>query len=400
MNSRKSESGVVLIVCMILLVMLAIIGAASLTTSNTEMDISGNEKYSTEAFYLADAGVEKSLAILKFDRSWRDGFAAESLGKGKFDVAVYDSNTYANLGENLMLRSTGRVGQSKTTIEAILSPRYRTILSYAGFGGNSFDMNGGGMIDSYDSDSGSYASQAINGPDDKGYTFANDNAKVGSNGLARLDGNAVIHGDVQTSMSGTFDIGSNVSLYGDTLRNPAAIPTDSIPASDLADAEAANAASTSMALSGSATYDPVTNALNSPGTGDTIIFNSGTYYFTSANIKGTVIIPSGADVVIYVDGIWDSGGGCLVNASGSAQSLLIHTTGSEFTIAGGSQVVAAVYAPYALVKVTGGSDFFGSLIGNSFYNGGGTSLHFDEALLRQGERQYLAGYEISGWVQL
>jgi hypothetical protein len=385
---------------MIMLLMLAIIGAASLMTSNTEMEISGNEQYYTASFYLADAGAERALSTLQSNYNWRTGFYAESLGIGSYDVNVYDSTTLAYLGDNIMVRSRGRVGESESTIEAVFAPRYRNRFNYAGFGGNTFDMNGGGMIDSYNSDSGSYASQAVNGPDDKGFMYANDNAQIGSNSLARLDGNAVVHGDVYVSPGGAFDIASNVSLYGDTLRNTTPITVDSIPASDLTNAEAANCASTDMTLTGSATYDPVTNTLNSPGASDTIIFNSGTYYFTAADIKGTVIVPPGENVTIYVDGIWDSGGGVLINEAGTATSFFIYTTGNEFVLAGGSHAVAAVYAPYALVKVTGGSDFYGSLMGNSFQNGGGTNLHFDEALLALTDQEVIAGYDIVGWLEL
>ncbi|UCC80921.1 MAG: pilus assembly PilX N-terminal domain-containing protein [Candidatus Zixiibacteriota bacterium] len=65
MNKRmlhEGESGVVLIVCMIILLMLSLIGIASITTSNSEMRVAGNEMNSTGAFYAAEAGLEKATA--------------------------------------------------------------------------------------------------------------------------------------------------------------------------------------------------------------------------------------------------------------------------------------------------------------------------------------------------
>ena len=164
-KTKNPQSGIILIVVIILLLMLSIIGIVSLRTSNTEMDISGNSQHLISAFYLADAGVEKAHSILRNEPAWRYGLTNEPLGGGTYDVVVSDSLTYPYLGNKIMVTSTGRYGESVSTIEATFSPRYRTPFQYGAYGRESFDMLGGGMIDSYDSDLGTYASQAINGPD-------------------------------------------------------------------------------------------------------------------------------------------------------------------------------------------------------------------------------------------
>ena len=63
-NQITGESGVVLIVCMIILLMLSLIGIISMTTSNTEMDMAGNEMHQTGAFYAAEAGLEEGASTL------------------------------------------------------------------------------------------------------------------------------------------------------------------------------------------------------------------------------------------------------------------------------------------------------------------------------------------------
>ncbi|MCD6162205.1 MAG: hypothetical protein J7K40_07310 [candidate division Zixibacteria bacterium] len=60
----KNESGVVMIVCLSLLLMLSLIGIASISTSNTDMDIAGNEFKNTGAFYAAESGLEKAAAAI------------------------------------------------------------------------------------------------------------------------------------------------------------------------------------------------------------------------------------------------------------------------------------------------------------------------------------------------
>jgi Tfp pilus assembly protein PilX len=63
-NVRGNERGVVLIVCLILLLMLSLIGIASITTSNSDMQVAGNEMKQTGAFYAAESGVERSAASI------------------------------------------------------------------------------------------------------------------------------------------------------------------------------------------------------------------------------------------------------------------------------------------------------------------------------------------------
>lgn len=63
-NRINNESGVVMIVCLSLLLMLSLIGIASISTSNTDMDIAGNEFKNTGAFYAAESGLEKAAAAI------------------------------------------------------------------------------------------------------------------------------------------------------------------------------------------------------------------------------------------------------------------------------------------------------------------------------------------------
>jgi hypothetical protein len=64
MSDVKSESGFVLIICMVLLLMLSLIGIASITTSTSDMQISGNELDQTGAFYAAESGIERAAASI------------------------------------------------------------------------------------------------------------------------------------------------------------------------------------------------------------------------------------------------------------------------------------------------------------------------------------------------
>src|SRR5512139_1802058 len=56
-----SERGIVLIVALMLLLVLTIIGINSISTSNFESIISGNERLANIAFYSAEAGIQVGL---------------------------------------------------------------------------------------------------------------------------------------------------------------------------------------------------------------------------------------------------------------------------------------------------------------------------------------------------
>jgi hypothetical protein len=61
---KNRENGIVLIVCLALLLILSLIGLSSILTSNSDMQISGNEMNHTGAFYAAESGIEKAAASI------------------------------------------------------------------------------------------------------------------------------------------------------------------------------------------------------------------------------------------------------------------------------------------------------------------------------------------------
>lgn len=61
----KSESGMVLVVAMIIMSALILLGTTAMMESSTDLRISGNYKTNTLAFYAAEAGVEEARARLR-----------------------------------------------------------------------------------------------------------------------------------------------------------------------------------------------------------------------------------------------------------------------------------------------------------------------------------------------
>ncbi len=65
LGERDGQRGIVLIVCLIILLMLSLIGIASITTSNSDLTIAGNELNQTGSFYAAESGLERAASEMK-----------------------------------------------------------------------------------------------------------------------------------------------------------------------------------------------------------------------------------------------------------------------------------------------------------------------------------------------
>lgn len=61
-----------LVVALLMLLILTIIGINAITTTTFETSISGNERISTDAFYVAEAGIQVALARIQkdLDEGW------------------------------------------------------------------------------------------------------------------------------------------------------------------------------------------------------------------------------------------------------------------------------------------------------------------------------------------
>src|SRR4030067_3712994 len=69
LNLILNNRGSALVVALLMLIMLSFIGIASITTSVRDMDIAKNTTDRTDAFYVAEAGLELAFGILKNNAS-------------------------------------------------------------------------------------------------------------------------------------------------------------------------------------------------------------------------------------------------------------------------------------------------------------------------------------------
>jgi hypothetical protein len=124
--------------------------------------------------------------------------------------------------------------------------------------------------------------------------------------------------------------------------------------------------------------------------GGVLVLAPGVYNINSigmtANGSSITISPAGA-VVINVAGAGqatpiDLEGGGVVNTSLVAGNFQVNYGGTgNVKVAGNSSAYEVINAPNAALTFTGGSNFYGSAIGATVDDKGGTALHFDTTLM-------------------
>ena len=258
-------------------------------------------------------------------------------------------------------------------------------------------MSGGSTVDSFNSAQGYSSSHQLSG------------GNVGTNGNLTLNGGkSAIYGSAslpstiagncsKTSMTGLTKSGGAQVTGGPVLLNglvtyPA--PPSPSPAPPTTNQNISGSCPSGMTGCTNIGNKTVTLApgqygnLNLSG-GTTGHFQHGTYNINSLTLSGnSVLYVDSGPVVVNLAGTlsggnaaMDASGGSIQNPSGNPANLQITYAGSRgLNLSGGSGSYATVYAPNALVNMSGGSDFFGSIVGSTVTNSGGTAIHYDTNL--------------------
>lgn len=387
-NLKVSQRGSALLITMALMVMLSLLAIVSTDRATTDINLSYNQLNSENAFYMADAGIKHALTVLNDSLNWRTGFANTKLGKGSYLIAIIDTVVRAGLDDTVIISSTSTVSDASSNIDVITVPNYISPFQYAAFGKDSLLAINGACVDSYDSDSGTYAA-----------TQLNDLADVGSNGNIYLGMSADIYGDVSTATADGITIGHpTVNVTGDTTSSAPEQTIPGISPENFADAKLNSNAP--AGLSGTFTYNNGRKSLTM-GTRDTLIFASGVYFFTDITIGGlsSIQLAPGADVTIYMTGDFTLGNHTKVNLDGNPADFKIFSSGAEFNVGQLSKFYGAFYGPNADATVSNNTNYYGSLVAGSILIENSGCIHFDRSLTRQKVKAYNE-YQVVAWKQL
>ena len=117
-NVLINQKGMALLTTLIFVFVLVTLAVALLTMTSNDTKLSALQRDSTKAFYIAEAGIEKTLYILKndyeSDQDWNTGITEHTSKPGDFDegtYTVYLSNLSSN---NVTIKSKGVVYNKST----------------------------------------------------------------------------------------------------------------------------------------------------------------------------------------------------------------------------------------------------------------------------------------------
>ncbi len=113
------EGGYVLLAVTVFVFVLIIAGLAMFSTASYETRLAIHDQESTQAFFLADAALERAKARLLQDRTWRAGWSAVALGGGTYDLAIADTVIGGSTDPYVRLIATGTFEGARRRLMAV-----------------------------------------------------------------------------------------------------------------------------------------------------------------------------------------------------------------------------------------------------------------------------------------
>jgi len=134
-NALREKKGIAIIIALLMLLVLTLIGISSITTTNFETNISGNERLKTGAFYAAEAGIQVGInqipdtnpiqkTELKEDSYyWSGGANDEASSKSPTSLGLHPKAGFDSSWafKRFQLNSTGRFSGTTKEIEVQVS---------------------------------------------------------------------------------------------------------------------------------------------------------------------------------------------------------------------------------------------------------------------------------------
>ncbi len=358
----KNERGVVLVISLMILTLLVGAGIGAIVSTQTDLKTSGNLKTATQAFYIAEAGLQRALRQLNKVTNWvgglsntSDAFSGDnSLGGGTYVVQVFNDDPSP---PNVRIISIGNIGSSSSTVEAVVAPEFFPILDYALFScGNITLKEGIGGVDSLVSGGDVFASGNLDLEATGTHQIQNGNVSVlgdiNINGTSSITGgNASANGNIDVSSSASTNIGGNATAGGNitgsgTISGTSTQSASPDPVTNLCQgSELASRAITSDIIQGFRDSAGTTISGDLEVTSGTTITQTGIVHVTgNFELSGTATLSG--NVIYIIDGNAEIAGPGSLRSSppGSSVTFLVPTgnfdvkENGDFTIDGAVQV--------------------------------------------------------------
>jgi hypothetical protein len=428
-----NEEGSALVIALLCLLVLGVTSSAIVFTTQGEMKSSSAYKYSQQAFYVANGGVQRAVSwynssyiphlpssdynttyfpvkysgnnvLLAGDTggsavypdsavasSFHTAFASRTLEADTKNSGIYDLNAS-------LIKYQPTTFLNPTTFATYPSAIERWRITSTGYWRTSANPIGEAQITAtIENDGCSIFDRALWGIDgvslggtnmidsydprlgpyggtNKGYL-----GSIASNGTVSINGNVEVDGSLAYGPSGSFvQTGGSSTITGDVIHLPSPHYFAPIPNFTVG--------TTNFSVAGKATsHIPAGSyATVSAKSQSTLIFDGGVYYIDTLEELAQAQIHIAAPSTIFIKTTLNLNGQSIMNDMGLPEDLNIFYSGTNpVTLEGGTGFYGTVYAPNASMTLKGTTDFFGSFIGKTVNDNGTPRVHFDQGSLNR-----------------
>ena len=315
------------------------------------------------------------------------GSVTGAVGGGNFEVlaAVLDEGD-----RRYKLESRGAKGMAVRRLEAGVRVLPGAYFTHALFAKQSIRLNGHCWSDAYDSNTGTYGSQATNWNDLLRISVGDVGGDVGSNGSISITGSGGILGDGVPGPADVTKVNGTAFVTGSTTPRS---EDRELPNPQYEAFLAAFNGNANLSIDTSdpnVSYDKGKLELKTKS-GAGVRLEGGTYIFHTLDISGSGDLTVAGPSVIYITDKFEMGGGSVRVLSGKSLDCIVYGHAYDFPagarhqsqsvrLGSKSESTMALYAPTFSYTSHGGGDLFGSVVADTIVLSGGAGLHFDRAL--------------------
>ena len=138
-HTRRDEGGYALF-AVTMFVFVVIIGSVAIfSTTSSETMLTHHDLEKSQAFYLADAAIERARARLSHDADWRDGWNNITLGDGTYSLTISDTTVMSYQGVKIV--ATGTVNAVTRRLE-VIGQIPSTVQEFVAYSGENLEANG------------------------------------------------------------------------------------------------------------------------------------------------------------------------------------------------------------------------------------------------------------------
>jgi hypothetical protein len=356
------------------LVVMSVLGIASLRASGDEQRSVQAFRESSAALLAAEAGLRRTIAtwptttIATMSPGDSLNLGWQSMSNGaKYRAVIHEVDNTASLQVYMVVvQGRGPKGNAgQRTVEAVIAAQ--PLFKYAIYATGTLTMGNNTLVDGYNSDKGPYNALTADS--------TGDVVSVGAMtlGPTLVKGNATSAGSIANSMLVTGAVTPN-STTVPTFSTISCPTTGFTPASQVPTGSGIN-------------YNATTGELQLTSTANLVL--TGTkYYFSSIKMTGQaqITVTGTSHVDMYISGELTLGGQGIVNSSARASQLTVSACGNpvnptEWNVAGGADAVYSLYAPDRDLKISGHTNTYGAVLGKNVQVSGTSLIHYDATLL-------------------